>query len=142
MRCIHVATICMAAAGCQTADQHTDEARATAATSATAEPRLACNLNGLTPAERAESQKLLQQLGSAVVRNDELATGYAFRLDEDRMGLAALSRWVDLERRCCPFFHFSIEVVPANGGTWLRLTGSASVKDFIRSELGTGGGRS
>jgi hypothetical protein len=142
VRCIHVATICMAAAGCQTADQRTDESPQPGAASTTVEPRIACNLDGLTPAERAESQKLLLQLGSAVVRNTELATGYALRLDEERMGLAALSRWVDLERRCCPFFHFDIEVMPAGGGTWLRLTGGAGVKDFIRSELATGGGRS
>lgn len=96
---------------------------------------LACNLTGLTATERTESHALLERLGAAIVATDELSDGFAFRLEETRLPLAALSRWVDLERRCCPFFHFDIDV-SANGGTWLRLTGGAGVKDFIRTAIG------
>jgi hypothetical protein len=101
------------------------------------EPALACNLNGLSEVERRESRDLLERIGTAVVRVDELSAGYALRIDEARLPLAALSRWVDLERRCCPFFHFDVEVMPNGAGTWLRLTGAAGVKEFIQSELGT-----
>jgi hypothetical protein len=99
-------------------------------------PRFACDPNGLTRDERAESLKLQRQLAAAVSGVDELADGFGFHLDEGKLPLAALSRWVELERRCCPFFHFAIEVAPKQPPV-LRLTGADGVKDFIRSELGT-----
>ena len=110
-----------------------------AACSSNDEPKavFACNLNGLTTAERTEAHQLLEQLGGAIVRVDERPRGYAFRIEEKRLSIASLARWVDLERRCCPFFHFAIEIVPDGGGTWLELTGADGVKDFIAAELGT-----
>jgi hypothetical protein len=47
-----------------------------------------------------------------------------------------LGDWVALERRCCPFFGFAIEVEPDGGPIWLSLTGDEGVKDFIRLEIG------
>jgi len=116
---------CVAATGCGA-----DEPPPPAA------PRFACDPTGLTRDERAESQKLQRQLAAAVSGVDELPDGFGFRLDESKLPLAALSRWVDLERRCCPFFRFAIKVVPKQPPV-LRLTGADGVKDFIRSELGT-----
>jgi hypothetical protein len=98
---------------------------------------IACNLNGLSEAERHESRDLLERMGKAIVHVDELSAGYALRIDETRLSLSALTRWVDLERRCCPFFHFDIEVMPNGAGTRLQLTGADGVKEFIQSELGT-----
>lgn len=98
------------------------------------ESALACNRDGLTPAERSESQQLLQRLGDAVSKVQDLPDGYALRLDEQRLSFADLAHWVDLEKRCCPFFHIAIEVTPG-GETWLRLTGGAGVKDFIGSQM-------
>jgi hypothetical protein len=98
---------------------------------------IACNLNGLNEAERRESRALLERMGTAIIRVDELSTGYALHIDEARLTLSALTRWVDLERRCCPFFHFDVEVLPNGAGTRLRLTGADGVKEFIKSELGT-----
>jgi hypothetical protein len=99
------------------------------------EPAPACNRDGLTPAQQSESHQLLERLVAAVVEVRELADGFAFRIDEDQLALVDVSRWVDLERRCCPFFHFAIEVTP-QGPTWLRLTGGTGVKDFLRAQIG------
>jgi hypothetical protein len=46
-----------------------------------------------------------------------------------------LMRWIDLERRCCPFLRFVVEIEPDHGPTWLRLTGGPGVKDFPRAEV-------
>lgn len=116
---------CAAATGCRAADDPSPPS-----------PRFACDPSGLTRDERAESQRLLRQLAAAIAGVDELADGFGFHLDEAKLPLAALSRWVDLERRCCPFFHFAIDVAPRQPPV-LRLTGADGVKDFIRSELGT-----
>jgi hypothetical protein len=62
--------------------------------------------------------------------------GYAFRLSNDSDLLLRLAVFVDLERRCCPFFGFNIEVEPEGGPLWLKLTGRDGVKPFIRVEIG------
>jgi hypothetical protein len=41
-----------------------------------------------------------------------------------------------LERKCCPFFSFTIEVEGGAGSTWLTLSGPPGLKEFIRLELG------
>ena len=102
---------------------------------ATPSATLGCNIHGLTTDERRESQALLQKLGGAVVELKELSDGYAFRLDESKMPLRELSRWIELERRCCPFFHFETEVAAERGPVWLRLTGGEGVKDFIATKI-------
>jgi hypothetical protein len=95
--------------------------------------RPACKVNALTSAERTESEGLRNALAAAVTEKKELTDGYELRLDLSRLPLASLSRWIDLERRCCPFFRFQVEVMPDSGPVWLRLTGSDGVKDVIRS---------
>jgi hypothetical protein len=104
-------------------------------------PAIACNLNGLTDAERLESRQLREKLERAIVSVDERPAGYALQLEEARLPLPALSRWIELERRCCPFFHFDVEVKPSGAGTWLHLSGADGVKEFIASTLPTGGAR-
>jgi hypothetical protein len=54
----------------------------------------------------------------------------------ERMDLTALAEWDRLERRCCPFFDFNIEVEGDEGPTWLTLSGPSGVKEFIRLEIG------
>ena len=90
---------------------------------------LVCNVNGLTPPERARSAALLQALRAATVERAELSDGYAFRLSEDA-SLPAVAEWIALERKCCPFFRFQLDVDGESGPVWLRLTG-AGVKDFL-----------
>jgi len=98
------------------------------------DPAPACDRDALTDDERAESSRLLEQLGAAVAEPRELDDGYAFRIDEARLPFAGVARWADLERRCCPFFRIAIEIEPA-GALWLRLTGGKEVKPFLAAEL-------
>ena len=50
--------------------------------------------------------------------------------------MKALAEFVANERRCCPFFTFTIRAEPAPALLMLRLTGPAGVKPFILAELG------
>jgi len=61
--------------------------------------------------------------------------GLAFESELERMSLPLLAEWVALERRCCPFFEFTIEVGPERNSTWLSLAGEEGVKDSYRHEL-------
>ena len=50
--------------------------------------------------------------------------------------LVRVAEFIELERRCCPFFRFELEVQDEGGAAWLRLTGRMGVKQFIAAELG------
>jgi hypothetical protein len=95
-----------------------------------------CDLHGLSDAQRDEQRTLRQKLDAAVSERHELADGYSFRVATDRMSGEELMHWVGLERRCCPFLRFEIEMEPHQGATFLRLTGGPGVKEFIQAEMG------
>jgi len=94
---------------------------------------LVCNVNALTSPERARSAALLSELRAAMAERTELDDGYAFRLRDDA-SLAGVAEWIALERRCCPFFHFRLDVDGDAGPVWLRLTG-AGVKEFLAQSV-------
>lgn len=94
------------------------------------EPALVCNVNALTPAERQRSEELLGELRATIVQREELPDGVAFRYGPEG-SLARLGEWIALERRCCPFFRFQLEVEGDTGPVWLRLTGPAGIKEFL-----------
>ena len=98
------------------------------------DPPHACDLGALDERTRAAHLELAGQLmhgGAAEVR--ELPDGYAFRFDAAQYEQVA--RFVANERLCCPFFAFALEVPPAQGPLWLRITGATGVKEFLRTEL-------
>jgi hypothetical protein len=95
----------------------------------------ACNMKALSPAERIHHTENTNRLKAAVVETHEGEQSLRFRLSENDMDLTTLAEWVRLERRCCPFFTFNIEVA-GDGPTWLTLSGPAGVKEFIRMEIG------
>ncbi len=94
---------------------------------------LACTLAALTADERARRQALTDQLAAAreEVRDEE--DGYTFRYQAALLPVAAA--FVALERRCCPFFRFTLTLDPADGPLWLRITGGEGAKDMARVAL-------
>jgi hypothetical protein len=96
----------------------------------------ACNMKALTHTERVQHAANTHRLTAAVVETQEGERSFRFRIAEERMDLTALAEWVRLERKCCPFFTFAIEVEGETGATWLTLSGPPGVKEFIRLELG------
>lgn len=100
-----------------------------------AETPFFCNLKALTAAERQEHQQLTGRLTESILRSVEIADGYAFEVDGRRVSVKDLASWTEFERRCCPFFDFTLEWRRENGPVTLRLTGRDGVKQFIRSEF-------
>ncbi len=66
----------------------------------------------------------------------EIEGGYAFEHSSEPEVLLAVAELVDLERLCCPFFDFGIEVEHERGPLWLRITGSEGAKEVLRAEIG------
>jgi hypothetical protein len=47
-----------------------------------------------------------------------------------------LAEWIELERRCCPFLEFKIELPAAGASIVLHLSGGEGVKEFLSTALG------
>lgn len=97
---------------------------------------LACDLNALNSAERARRSVVARELSRMSAGIEDLPDGYGFRYMADSSTLMKIAEFVSMERLCCPFLSFTIEVEPANASMHLRLSGGDGVKQFIANELG------
>jgi|SRR5579871_1433474 len=95
----------------------------------------ACNLKAFQPGERARWNKLIHDVTSSVTTARELSDGYALQIDRDRVSIVSVAEWIDLERKCCPFFEFQLDQNAENGSLWLTLKGRPGVKEFIRMDF-------
>lgn len=107
-------------------------ATAVFAMTAVAQP-LACNLNALTPAERKEHTALGRRMIAAFQTPQATADGWGFSLPVDMLGDVA--KWIDGERKCCPFLRFTLVVEPQGKTARLTLSGREGVKEFLANEL-------
>ena len=99
-------------------------------------PPLACNLGAMTADQRARHRVLGQALRGEVHEILELPDGFTFRLPPESWSIAA--EFVSLEKLCCPFVHFLLEMSEDGGPIRLTLSGREGVKEFLRAELGLG----
>jgi len=95
-----------------------------------------CNLSALTADQRKHHRELTQQLRESVKEVRELADGYEFRFPAETDHITRVAEWVTMERLCCPFFAFQLEVGSEAQPLWLRITGRDGAKDFMKSEFG------
>jgi hypothetical protein len=102
---------------------------------------LVCDLNALTREQRQRYQTVAALLRASVEEVREIEAGYALRHPAEEPVLLLLAEFVGLERRCCPFLDFNVEVESEVGPVWLSITGEEGVKRFLRAELGLDGDR-
>ena len=93
-------------------------------------------MNALTVEERKRRAELSSQISRCVQQMEELADGFAFRFAPDAGTWMTLAEFSTLERRCCPFFAFSLSAEEEDGAMWMRITGREGVKQFLLAELG------
>jgi hypothetical protein len=98
---------------------------------AESEPPIACNLKSLTSEQRKQLGGLGQHVISAITNSRQLNDGYTFRVDPAKASLIDVARWLDLWRRCCPFYEFRIDFHAADATVWLSVTGRKGVKQYI-----------
>jgi hypothetical protein len=97
-----------------------------------------CNINALTPTERARHKALTETLMTKSSKIVETEEGYEFHYSHLDVSLPLLSEWISAESRCCPFFDFQIDFQKQGQLLTLRLTGEPGIKPFIRAEFGIG----
>lgn len=104
--------------------------------SLTHESPLICNLGVLDQAQRERHQANTRQLFGSVQQIEELPDGYTFYWPAEAGTILTVAEFITLERLCCPFFDFALEIKSEGGSLRLKLTGREGVKQFILAELG------
>jgi hypothetical protein len=102
--------------------------------SADLSPPLICVPTAIPAEQRAGHFALAQQLfGQMAKSRKELTSGYAFQFDAN--ALEAVARFIENERRCCPFVTFELEIAAGSGPLWLRMTGPEGTRAVLDAEL-------
>ena len=99
------------------------------------ESPLACDMTAIAPEQRPQHLATSRELFARIEEVREMSNGYEFRLADSPLLLSQLAEFVSLEKLCCPFLNFAIEVEAEGGPVWLCLTGRDGVKAFIREEI-------
>jgi hypothetical protein len=99
------------------------------------DPPIACNLLGLTAAERLRQKELHKHLFSRAENVRELSNGYAVALPGSKENILAVAEFISLERMCCSFFRFELEVGRQEEPVWLNITGGEGVKEFLKTQF-------
>jgi hypothetical protein len=105
-------------------------------TSNARESPFACVMSAIDADKREPHIANAKQLFNLVEEIRELDNGFAFRFANSPDLLTKLAEFIALERLCCPFFGFVVEVEPEGGAIWFKLTGREGVKPFIKMEVG------
>ena len=96
----------------------------------------ACNLAAMDAEERIRYNHICDSLRKAVKKVEGLPQGYRFSFDNEPELLVMAVRFVTLESRCCPFYHFTIEQSSYGGAIHLSITGPAGTRQFIEAVIG------
>ena len=96
---------------------------------------LACQLDVFDDAERRRYQALRERLDERRLGTRELPDGIAVLYPGEPALLLDVAEWITLERRCCPFLSFSLELDADSPSVRLRLVGGEDVKRFLQSQL-------
>ena len=96
----------------------------------------ACNMTALDKQQRDRHTALANSLFHVVHEIKELKNGYAFLLSANSDHLLITAEFIFLERLCCPFFNFNIELTSGNNTFLFSITGDEGIKPFIIAELG------
>jgi hypothetical protein len=96
---------------------------------------IACNPNAISAAQGERWMVVGKQMYQAIQEVRELPNGYAFRLPGDSAMLMIIAEDLAIERLCCPFLRFTLEIEAARGPIWLSFTGPEGTKTFLRFSL-------
>lgn len=97
---------------------------------------LACNIKAIHTADRPRYADLMKRLRASVLTQTEAVDGYRYGLDTKTITLPEVAEWITLERLCCPFLTFQLDV-KSNGESQLTLRGPEGVKAILAEEFPT-----
>ena len=95
---------------------------------------IACDLTRLNPDQRRREQELLRKLKKQWIQVDETDDGVWLSLPADPAELASLGELLGLERLCCPFLTFRLEVT-RDESCRLYISGPPGAREFVVGEF-------
>lgn len=90
----------------------------------------------LTSTELDQRREVLAALRARCTEVRSIKNGLQLHFEAAPGVLADVARVIDLERQCCRFLHFRLDVLPDGGPITLELTGPEGTADFLGAELG------
>lgn len=95
---------------------------------------IVCNLARFSDEQRRREQELLARFRRRLVRESETDDGVWFSLAAEPAELASLGELLGLERLCCPFLTFRLEVTREDAAR-LHISGPPGAKALILTEF-------
>lgn len=94
---------------------------------------IACDPSAIAPDQQKYwVEEIVPKLYGAVQEIQELPNGWTWRLPSKPEILSLVAEDLNIERLCCPFVHYTLEIERNRGPFWLHMTGGAGVKEFLR----------
>ena len=100
----------------------------------TSDAPFACDLSRLSAGQRAREKVLLEEFKILCERHEETELGFRFFVNADPEVLSAMGEFLALERLCCPFLEFHLEV-SADSLAALHIFGRPGAKAVIAAEF-------
>ena len=95
---------------------------------------IACDLSKLTEHQREREKTLLAWFKAETHSASETNEGFIFTLDADPDTFSTLGEFMALERLCCPFLSFRLEV-SSEPTARLHVFGEGDAKKIIAAEF-------
>lgn len=95
---------------------------------------LCCRLN--QPHDVAHRGALITALHRTALERRELEQGLAIRFSGDATTERRIFEFIAMERNCCPFLSFQLNLAAERGSIWMKVEGPRGVKEFARAEMG------
>ncbi len=96
---------------------------------------LACNAGAFDAERQGRYRELVAALQARVEAVVELPNGYAFQFPSEAAVCQEVMEFATLERLCCPFLVFHLELAPGQGPLTLSLTGPTGAKAIVAAFL-------
>lgn len=102
------------------------------------DPPIACHAKVLNAAQRKRQKELLRIVRGKIRKTVELPDGFALQMPTDQATFLEVAEWVSLERRCCGFAEFALEM-RLDDTVWVKMTGKPGAKEVFAAEMGVDG---
>jgi hypothetical protein len=93
---------------------------------------IACSLSAAEQSERGREFTLLLADAEDIAEQED---GYALKFANRDSWVTRAVELIVAERKCCPFFRFTLAFEPEEGPVWLHIAGPGEVKEFIREQV-------
>jgi hypothetical protein len=96
---------------------------------------IVCNMNAFNAEQQARYTQITALLRDAVREVAEVEDGFTFSFPADASLCLAAMEFATLERLCCPFLRFRLELAPGGGPFTLTLSGPPGTKEILAEFL-------